>query len=209
MLLNFEMGVVKGTPTCFAVTATPRDQNAGIQAVDLKLPLKRLLEEVIAAAASPRGPLSGVSFADPSNPFAPLEAQLEVARRRRSRITDEYLSTVAQVYREAFDRGDPPTVAVQAFFALSRSTAGRHVGLARKRGYLSPTREGVAGEERRADELPAEDRLPAEPSTAPLGEFFDATRRAMTVGGTREARTVGGTRRAKTVGVSRKKGPKR
>jgi hypothetical protein len=220
VLLNFEMGVVKGTPTCFAVTAMPRDQNAGIQAEDLRLPLKRILEEVIAAAASPRGPLGGVSFADPSSPFAPLEAQLELARRRRSRITDEYLSKVAEIYREAFDRGDPPTVAVQAAFALSRSTAGRHVGLARKRGYLSPTREGVAGEEHRADELPAE------PEDGPLGEraptqqgrSVDATRRSMnvrvpreakTVRVPRETKTVRVPRETKTVRVSRKKGQKR
>jgi hypothetical protein len=141
LVLTFRMGLVEGTPTCFAIIPTSRDQNiAGIQISELEALLH---DENIAAAVFGTMP---VRSAGVSPPLTPLDVQRELAQHRRGRITDAYLREVAQVYRDAFDRGDPPTVAVQAFFGLSRSTAGRHVGLAREHGFLNPTPRGVAGE---------------------------------------------------------------
>jgi hypothetical protein len=158
VLVTVEMGVVEGAPGCLAATQSPRDASGPFIAVDeidvLELPLSRIVDEVITAAtvSKARAELGIGPYADPEHAWsAPFDAaqrtvQRELAQRRRIRITGEYLAEVARVYREAFDRGDPPTLAVQASFGLSRSTAGRHVGLAREGKFLNPAREGVAGE---------------------------------------------------------------
>src|SRR5262249_61875487 len=75
------------------------------------------------------------------------ESRRQLASRpTRVRGNEPYLENVARVYREAFARGDDPTKAVQHYFGLTRSTAGRHVLLARDAGKLNPTSAGVAGE---------------------------------------------------------------
>lgn len=70
--------------------------------------------------------------------------------RRRPRVSDETLATVAQVYRSAPSR---PTTAVAEHFEragrwISKATAARYVAKAREAGYLgrSPGK-GRAGEE--------------------------------------------------------------
>lgn len=63
-----------------------------------------------------------------------------------NRITDEYLQDVAEVYRQALDRGDPPTQTVADVFVLPRPTAARHVGMARKKEFLGSTTPGRKGE---------------------------------------------------------------
>jgi hypothetical protein len=158
VMVTVEMRVMEGAPRCLAVAQTPREaigqwifvEEIGV----LELPLERIVEEVITATTVSKaraemgiGPYVDPEFAG-SAPFdaAQRTVQRELAQRRRIRITDEYLAEVAKVYREAFERGDPPTVAVQASFGLTRSTAGRHVGLAREGRFLNPAREGVAGE---------------------------------------------------------------
>lgn len=52
--------------------------------------------------------------------------------------TDEALRLVAKVYRVAQALGQPPTQSVQRDLELPRSTAGRWISLARKRGLLEP-----------------------------------------------------------------------
>lgn len=57
---------------------------------------------------------------------------------------------VARVYREAWLRGDNPTLAVQEAFDLSYSGAAKRVLRARRAGALPPTRQGKSGfEEKR------------------------------------------------------------
>ena len=74
--------------------------------------------------------------------------------RQGSRITDEDLREIADTYRAALAAGDPPVRAIidhrkAIDKPISRSTAGRWVQVARKRGHLGPApRERVAGEEK-------------------------------------------------------------
>lgn len=59
-------------------------------------------------------------------------------------VTDETLREVARVYRNA---KRAPTNAVYEHFPISRSTAGRHVQMARERGFLKPApARGKSGE---------------------------------------------------------------
>lgn len=62
--------------------------------------------------------------------------------------TEEALQLVATAYRFSYVAGDPaPAKFVQSLLGIPRSTAGRWIMLARKRGFLGPTEERKAGEE--------------------------------------------------------------
>jgi hypothetical protein len=69
--------------------------------------------------------------------------------RRRDRITSEHLAEVARVYREAWEAGEHPTIAVQDHFGVSHSTAARWVGQARRANppHLGRPAEGSRGGE--------------------------------------------------------------
>jgi len=67
--------------------------------------------------------------------------------RQGRRLSDDDLKETARIYREAMTIGRNPTEAVQRELHLSRSTAGRWVMQARRRGFLGPAPAGrVAGE---------------------------------------------------------------
>ncbi len=63
--------------------------------------------------------------------------------------TDEALRRVAAVYRISYLLGLPPTESVASDLALPRSTAGRWVQMARRRGFLGPAEPRRAGERAR------------------------------------------------------------
>lgn len=74
-------------------------------------------------------------------------AQWAGAPRRRGPLRDVELRDVAAVYRTAHAAGDPPTKAVAARFGVARSTAGRWIAEARRRGHLGEApRPRMAGE---------------------------------------------------------------
>lgn len=56
----------------------------------------------------------------------------------------EHYQQVADIYRDAHTKGQPPTKTVAAFFNLSSSAAGKHVAKARSMGLLPPTSRGKA-----------------------------------------------------------------
>lgn len=66
--------------------------------------------------------------------------------RRRNRITPAFLREVADVYREAYREGMPPTVAVKEHFGTTHSTAARWVMKARESGHLGPAQGAKGGE---------------------------------------------------------------
>jgi|GEM_PF-3704152 len=73
--------------------------------------------------------------------------------KRGSPMPAKHLQEVARIYREALEARRPPTKAVQLAFAdkrrpVSRSTAGRWVGEARKQGFLGTTQPRRAGDVR-------------------------------------------------------------
>jgi hypothetical protein len=66
--------------------------------------------------------------------------------RKAGPVDDETLRKVADTYRTAHARGEPPTRAVMAQWCVSRSTASRWVYRAREAGMLGPAVPRVAGE---------------------------------------------------------------
>jgi hypothetical protein len=76
-------------------------------------------------------------------------SQFERQARRGARLTDEFLRTVAQVYREETERSRPPTQGVAERLYGSRASAGRWVMEARRRGFLGDALPGRAGERKR------------------------------------------------------------
>lgn len=74
-------------------------------------------------------------------------ASYPAPRKRRHRITDEFLQEVANVYQMAENMGTPPTREVANHFKVPHSTAARWVGSARKKKKLPPAAQGgVPGE---------------------------------------------------------------
>jgi hypothetical protein len=65
---------------------------------------------------------------------------------RRNRLTPEHLAKVAEVYRQAWEDGEPPTKAVAQNFSVSHSTAARWVGAARKAKHLGDADGSRGGE---------------------------------------------------------------
>lgn len=129
--------------------------------------LEGLATEVVYAPADQVDPL-GLLDLDPDGegqvlvrrqayrrPEALDELQKELTGRRPqrgARITDDQLREVAMVYRAALAESEgrkAPTEAVRDMFTISRSTAGRWVEEARRRGFLGPApgrrRAGEAG----------------------------------------------------------------
>jgi transposase len=49
---------------------------------------------------------------------------------------------VAEVYRDAWARGEPPTRGVADHFTISKSAAAKQVAKAREMGLLPPTSRG-------------------------------------------------------------------
>jgi hypothetical protein len=68
---------------------------------------------------------------------------------RKQGPTDESLRVVARVYRLALAVRENPTAAVANGLQLPRPTAARWVKTARARGFLGPTEERRAGEQKR------------------------------------------------------------
>jgi hypothetical protein len=85
-----------------------------------------------------------------------------VARQRGKALPDEHYQQVAQVYRDAVARRQPPLKAVEERFSVTRAGASRAVKRSRELGFLGyPARPGVAGaEETRSPFKPKKGRRP-------------------------------------------------
>ncbi|WP_438478994.1 hypothetical protein [Streptomyces asiaticus] len=67
-------------------------------------------------------------------------------RRKRNRITDEFLQEVAKVYNAADTMGLPPTREVANHYKAPHSTAAKWVATARRKKFLPPVEGGAAGQ---------------------------------------------------------------
>ena len=63
---------------------------------------------------------------------------MQKKEKRGAGIPDHVLARVASIYRAAEALGRPPTNAVKDKMPVARSTAGRYVMEARRRGFLGP-----------------------------------------------------------------------
>jgi hypothetical protein len=77
-----------------------------------------------------------------------LDAFGKVARERGKAWPDDHYRRVAEVYRSAVERREPPLKAIQERWQVSRPAAAKYVKGARQRGFLGwPERAGIAGYE--------------------------------------------------------------
>jgi hypothetical protein len=111
-----------------------------LSAVGIRVPLRELVKEATE--------LVGEFDESVDDPVAFMRALGEVTSRPEpgKRLTDDWLERVAEVYRTALQNGLPATDAVATAFPISRSTAGRWVMEARRRGLLGEAIPGRAGE---------------------------------------------------------------
>jgi len=79
---------------------------------------------------------SSIKLLSPIGLMGGVVPEAYLPRLRQNGPTDETLQWVARVYRVALLLSDPPTKAVEALFEVPRSTAGRWVAAARRRGFL-------------------------------------------------------------------------
>jgi hypothetical protein len=69
----------------------------------------------------------------------------QAAPRRRRGYGPDHYAAVAGVYQRAYQRHEPPTLAVAEEWVVSKSTAAKWVASARRLGLLGPTQRGKAG----------------------------------------------------------------
>lgn len=146
----------RGTPQCRRLEVRTEDGSVGGEMLR-RIPVARLLRMAVTAAARKLEP-KREGEPDPDEPWVrdmPSTERMEFYRdyakgarapRRGSLLTDENLRQVAELYRAAIKRGDPPTQMVAEAMHVARSTAARWVGKARERGFLGPSMRGRAGE---------------------------------------------------------------
>jgi hypothetical protein len=142
--LTLRLEVVNRRVVCRKVEL---ESDSGVSASDMKsVPLARWIGAAVTAA------LLKVERTSDGVAMTPVGERELVPAPRRTRVPDDLLQEVAKVYREALDRGAAPTRAVAEQvvhpegWRPSRSTAGRWVYEARRRGFLGPTGERQAGE---------------------------------------------------------------
>jgi hypothetical protein len=141
-----------GRPACRSLTVSPVDEDAAVTTVLLRrLKMAELLEIACAAAAERfrrdaagrvvEAPMSGADMEHFRSDFA-----ARVRRPRRGKpLTDDQLRKVAEVWRDAAARGSRrPTLDVARRLYVARSTAGRWIAEARRRGILAPPQKKEA-----------------------------------------------------------------
>lgn len=87
-------------------------------------------------------------------------------RKKRTRITDEFLNEVTNIYRMAENSDLPPTREVANHYKAPHSTAAKWVAAARKKGLLPPAADALNEAARAAAKptAPAKRRKPAKPT---------------------------------------------
>jgi hypothetical protein len=139
-----------GTGYCRALEVRPRGKGAAVTSESLRISVPKLTKQAVALAARLYPPNEGFKFVStpPDAAAAFYEDYTKDARRPRrgSPLTDSNLRQVADLYRAALKRGDPPTQTVADELHVARSTAARWVTKARERNLLGPSLRGRAGE---------------------------------------------------------------
>lgn len=155
-LISLDIEVSRdGIGRCLAVEVRAGSRSDPLTSASLRLPLATLTRQAVAAAArmyTPVGESDQPVFRLLSTPSDAGEdfyqGFTEKARRPRSGspLTDDHLRQVAELYRAAVKRGDPPDETIAREMHAARSTAARWVAKARERGILGPSVRGRAGE---------------------------------------------------------------
>lgn len=136
-----------GEPRITELTIRPREGQA-IGTENLRrLNISRYLQAArTAATLRARGPGKLTRVRDEDIPDL-YEIYRPVRGAPKPRLSDEALARAVEVYRQAVIAGDPPTQTVAKVLHLERSTAGRWMVEARRRGLLGPALARKAGEQ--------------------------------------------------------------
>jgi hypothetical protein len=126
----------EGPPRCVGVTVLLRPGEEEIQGA-VSLPLEKLMRYAISAACRRVG--------HSGRDGEPVTDAMSKPRKRaaRGRVTDDEFERAAKIYASALVEGrrDPVSCVAQTL-RLSRSTAGRRIVEARRKGYLPATEPG-------------------------------------------------------------------
>ncbi len=132
--LELEIVLERGRYVVKSITCRARKGGAVTSEGVTRLPVRQVLRIVVGQALS--NPL--ISWGRAADRVGAAQGP-----------TDDALRHVATTYRMAHLMGLPPTESVAQDLDLPRSTAGRWVMAARKRGFLGPAEPRKAGERRR------------------------------------------------------------
>jgi len=141
--LSMKIEVRQGIPVCAEVCLRSRPDGPEVREKDLaQVRLGWLIEQIVAKASmKPAGRIGehGYGWSKPVNDQTAL-ADIRQVRSGRSRMSQERLLKVVEVYREHIN--DRPTEAVERAFGVSHRTAARYVQQARTAGLLPTTTPG-------------------------------------------------------------------
>jgi hypothetical protein len=144
--LHITFQVHDGRPFCVAVNLGAKPQGRQVLPVDFETLRNKLnhYSEVASTTAMlhvrrESGAANAVALSRVGPPTA-RRAYRAAQKRSRTKVTDELLSEVAELYRDSGP--DSAWGAIADRYGVSKSTAGRYVVLARKAGYLPPTKPG-------------------------------------------------------------------
>jgi hypothetical protein len=141
-LLQVVVEIADGAPAVVGIASHPR-QPVLTGELLRRLPVANIARQTIALAAERR---SGGQHSRRRPKQAKEFKQLARILRdgRGTRVTDETLRAVADVYRTAYASGASTRAAIEREFNVATSTAGRYISMARLRGFLPPTVERKA-----------------------------------------------------------------
>jgi hypothetical protein len=139
--LQLRIAVGAAGPVCTRLVFLARPDEP-LRAAQLRVRLDELVREIATLVGAYNIETGNHDREGFERELAALAPAIEPGKR----LSDEHFAAVADVYRYALRTGRPATASVGEAFNVSRSTAGRWVVEARRRGLLGPARPGVAGE---------------------------------------------------------------
>lgn len=137
--------ITRTGPTCLRLVLSGSLEER-LTATRIRIPLREFVEDATEIVATAGAYDQQGKRVDPEMVMSDLAAAALPLPQPGKRLPDETLTLAAEVYRDAVRHGVGATDAVFDAFPISRSTAGRWIVEARRRGFLGPAIPGVAGE---------------------------------------------------------------
>ncbi len=140
--LDMKIEVHDGIPQCVELVLRARPHGPEVRDKDLAvIRVTDWLDQIVAQCSLKRSG-SDLDWSGWAKPVDDRTALADITRVRsgRPRISREHLRSVAEIYRQHFDKR--PTEAVARSFGVSHRTAARYVQQARAAGHLPKTDRG-------------------------------------------------------------------
>ena len=133
--ISFEIAVRQGRRQAVGmhIVASPQNNHGIDTDVIRSLPFAGLLTEYLKHHST--------------NSHAPSPSAKEKGTKRGSRLDDDILSMVADLYRHAINNGLSPTQHIAKTMSISPSGAAKRIQAARQAEFLKPARKGKSGEQ--------------------------------------------------------------